>query len=68
MATIRCTVSNCTYWGQNNYCKAEQILVIASQMPMPALERHGSGAERLQQTPVRAREDSLCYTFGTKER
>ncbi len=68
MATIKCTVSNCTYWRQTNNCGAEQILVTSSRSPLAALERHGAGAERLQQTPIQAREDSLCYTFDTKER
>ncbi|MDR0268963.1 DUF1540 domain-containing protein [Paenibacillus sp.] len=24
---VRCSVSNCNYWGEQNVCKAEQILI-----------------------------------------
>ncbi len=66
MSTIRCTVSNCTYWGQNNFCKADQILVMAPQSPLQVAERHGQPAEQLQQTPSKTRMDTLCYTFEMK--
>lgn len=66
MAIIRCTVSNCEYWRQKNYCSAEQILVTAPQSPLQAAEKHGMGAETLKNTPVRLREDSLCYTWEVK--
>ncbi|WP_416828627.1 DUF1540 domain-containing protein [Ectobacillus polymachus] len=28
MPEIRCAVSNCHYWGQENYCQANSILVM----------------------------------------
>jgi hypothetical protein len=27
MPDVRCSVSNCTYWGQGNYCQAASIIV-----------------------------------------
>ncbi|KAF9115021.1 hypothetical protein BGX30_006419, partial [Mortierella sp. GBA39] len=24
---VKCSVSNCSYWGEENVCKAEQILI-----------------------------------------
>ncbi len=69
MATIHCTVSNCNYWGQNNYCRAEQILVTAAmQSALPSVDQHGIGTEKMPQTPVKARQDSLCYTMELKNR
>lgn len=28
---ILCEVSNCTYWGDGNLCKAEQIYVVSNK-------------------------------------
>ncbi|MFD3447214.1 DUF1540 domain-containing protein [Microbacteriaceae bacterium 4G12] len=27
MPEVRCAVSNCSFWGQNNYCQARAIVV-----------------------------------------
>ncbi|WP_379970146.1 DUF1540 domain-containing protein [Ectobacillus sp. sgz5001026] len=27
MPDVRCAVSNCSFWGQNNYCQANSIIV-----------------------------------------
>ncbi|MBI2954972.1 MAG: DUF1540 domain-containing protein [Chloroflexi bacterium] len=64
--TVRCTVSNCKYWGENNFCIADQILVTAPKSPLPSADKHGAGAERLSTTPVMDAQDSLCYTFEPK--
>lgn len=64
--TVRCTVSNCTYWGRGNYCTADQILITAPASAVLAAEKHGVGAEKLHETPVKKAEDSLCYTFEAK--
>lgn len=64
--TVRCTVNNCKYWGQDNYCTADQILITAPASPLPKAEKHGIGAEKLPETPVKKVEDSLCYTFEEK--
>lgn len=66
MATIRCTVSNCEYWGDQNYCQADQILVTAPSSPVQTADKHGVNAEQLKQTPAISNEDSLCYTFSRK--
>ena len=63
MAIVRCTVSNCEYWGQNNFCQADQILVMAPSSPIQKADEHGEHAELLNQTPARDDEDTLCYTF-----
>ena len=67
MATIRCTVNNCEYWGGENYCMANQILVMAPSSPVQQADEHGMGAERLNKTPATADEDTLCYTFEQKK-
>ncbi len=66
MSTIRCTVNNCEYWGNENHCRADQILVMAPSSPVQQAEEHGVHAERLKQTPATTDEDTLCYTFERK--
>ena len=67
MPTIRCTVNNCEYWGNENYCQANQILVMAPSSPVQQADEHGAGAERLNMTPASTDEDTLCYTFERKK-
>ena len=59
---VRCTVSNCEYWGDGNRCGAGQILITHSS-PMISADKHGMEAERLNQTPARDVEETCCYTF-----
>ncbi|MCL5263898.1 MAG: DUF1540 domain-containing protein [Chloroflexi bacterium] len=65
--TVRCTVSNCKHWGKDNYCSADQILITAPASPLLKAEKHGVGAEKLHETPIKKTEDSLCYTFESKQ-
>lgn len=68
MPTIRCTVSNCEYWGNDNFCMADQILVMAPSSPIQAADEHGVNAEQLKHTPATTDEDTLCYTFERKSK
>lgn len=63
---VRCTVSNCEYWGTKNRCQAGQILVTHSS-PMIVAEKHGMDAEQLEQTPANEIEETACYTFEPRE-
>ncbi len=65
---VKCTVSNCEYWGQENNCTAEQILITAPASALPKVEKHGVGAEKMHETPIRKVEDSLCYTFEPRRK
>lgn len=66
MPTIRCTVQNCKYWGDENFCQADQILVMAPNSPIQQADEHGVHAEELKPTPASTDEDTLCYTFDRK--
>lgn len=68
MATVHCTVNNCRFWGQNNYCRAEEILITGAKSPLPSVNQFGVGGEILQGTPVRTQQDSLCYTLEMTNR
>ncbi len=62
MSEVKCTISNCEYWGSENQCEAEEILVAAGP---PETQEHHSPmvAERLEQTPVQADLQTHCHTF-----
>ncbi|MHB1415583.1 MAG: DUF1540 domain-containing protein [Chloroflexota bacterium] len=67
MTMVRCTVSNCLHWRQDNVCNADQILVTAPESPLVVAEKQGAQAEQLHSTPIRSLEDSLCYSFEAKD-
>ncbi len=62
MATIRCTVANCVYWGDRNYCTAANILVMAGGV-QTGLQPRGENAEKLEPTPSAEKSETMCYTF-----
>lgn len=59
---VRCTVSNCEYWAENNRCQADQILVTHSS-PMLDADKHGRDADELPETPADDNEETCCFTF-----
>jgi hypothetical protein len=65
MPEVRCTVSNCEYWAQQNYCSADVIQVTAG--PPAGKDKHGRGAERYAPSPVQLAEDSYCWTFEARQ-
>lgn len=62
---VMCTVSNCEFWGQNNHCMADQILVSAELPPNPD-DTHGYQAERYPHTDSPEKDPTMCYTFTNK--
>ncbi|MGQ9675079.1 MAG: DUF1540 domain-containing protein [Chloroflexota bacterium] len=64
---VHCTVSNCGYWIEGNYCASSAILV-TSGIPtrrgtgQPA-DKFGNNSPQLGETPIQDTEDSYCYTF-----
>ncbi len=65
MPEVKCTVSNCEYWGVSNVCTADQILITAG--PTAGKDKHGSGAERMNDTPVAISEHTYCWTMTPSE-
>ncbi len=63
---VRCTVSNCQYWVEQNRCRAGQILITHAS-PMINADKHGQDADRLQTTPAEDNEETCCYTFEAQE-
>lgn len=65
---VRCTVDNCYFWANDNYCSADTILVTSTA----AAERYPSGVDAPQanlivsdigQTPADKCADTACKTF-----
>ncbi|MHB1420793.1 MAG: DUF1540 domain-containing protein [Bacillota bacterium] len=61
---IRCSVSNCHYYGNDNTCHANEIMVTSNEM---SEELSGSidnmTATQLTETPVSNSVGSCCKTF-----
>lgn len=62
---VRCTVSNCEYWGDNNICIADQILVAVDPPPNPE-DHHGYQAANYPHTESPEKDPTMCYTFENK--
>ncbi|MBB3127328.1 hypothetical protein FHS19_001982 [Paenibacillus rhizosphaerae] len=63
---VKCSVSNCSYWGEENVCKAEQILIeIDKHASAKYSEEYGS---ELGEHKDRAENSSAtcCLTFKPK--
>ena len=65
MTDVKCTISNCEYWGSNNMCVANQILVAAG--PPESQEHHSPVMqESLMETPVQDDIQTHCHTFEAR--
>ncbi|HEU4753159.1 MAG TPA: DUF1540 domain-containing protein [Armatimonadota bacterium] len=64
MPEVKCTVSNCEYWGEENRCTADQILISAG--PTPGKPPHGEHAARLGHTPAQVAQATYCWTFTAR--
>lgn len=65
MPEVKCTVSNCQFWTNENRCEAKQILITAG--PTDSKDRFGQGAEQMRVTPVRMAQDSFCWSFISRD-
>ena len=65
MPEVKCTVSNCEYWGEQNQCVADQILISAG--PTQGKPKHGEDAERLGHSPAQVSQDTYCWTFEARQ-
>ena len=63
---VRCTISNCEYWADQNRCKAGQILITHSS-PMIMADKHGMNADQIQETPADEVGETCCYTFEPED-
>lgn len=61
---VYCTVQNCDYWGKNNHCLAEKILIVTDQQAndWPDQVDAPMGAN-LQSSEVETCMQTACKTF-----
>lgn len=62
MSEIKCTISNCEYWGTNSICQSPSILVAAGP-PESQEEMMAQMSSELQDTPVQEDIQTHCHTF-----
>ncbi|WP_156576611.1 DUF1540 domain-containing protein [Bacillus luti] len=70
MPEVKCSVSNCSFWGQGNFCQASAIVV------QPDAEEAGSNTNDLYTGAVLTNEtlessvttsvETCCHTFKPK--
>lgn len=64
--TVHCTVTDCIYWGDWNYCAASAILVMAGGVK-EGIDPLGTGADQMEGTPAAEKTATLCYTYQRAE-
>ncbi len=64
---VRCSVNNCHYWTQDNYCKANQILVTSDSSGGHAGNSYDApSVPNDLTTPVQMSMETCCQTFVSK--
>lgn len=64
MTKVHCTVDNCEYWKEDNFCKASEIFIAGPGIrPNEEIDHHGRGIERHAHTPTDRKDGTFCYTF-----
>ena len=71
MATVvHCTVNDCQFWGEGNYCMANAILVTSGTPRIRGRgeppDKFGDNSPQIGETPIQDIGDSYCYTFIKK--
>ncbi|EKP93996.1 DUF1540 domain-containing protein [Thermaerobacter subterraneus] len=70
---VRCTVADCHYWREGNYCDAEQILITHDWVSDRFPNRFDAAeiqelSSRVGGTPARQATDTCCKTFEPRRR
>ncbi|MGD9156306.1 MAG: DUF1540 domain-containing protein [Bacillota bacterium] len=63
MPSVNCTVDNCEYWTNGNFCKAQQIVI---QNDNGGGFSPNSQLNNLKATPANAVDETCCQTFKVK--
>ena len=65
MSEVKCTISNCEYWGSNSLCQSSEILVAAGP-PESQDELEPNMSAEMNSTPVQDDMQTHCHTFELK--
>lgn len=64
---IRCSVRNCHYWSEGNYCIASSIAITSDAIPRETYHGVDASAIGALNTPVEHCEETCCKTFISRE-
>ncbi|MDA8206592.1 MAG: DUF1540 domain-containing protein [Thermaerobacter sp.] len=62
---VRCTVNNCYFWAQDNYCAADTILITGDQAAAETTTNASTNTlvSQIGKTPAETRQQTACQTF-----
>lgn len=61
---IRCSISNCHYWGRGNLCRAGEIMITSDTMSRNLSDTIDAPyASQITETPVSKSFETCCKTF-----
>jgi len=66
---VKCSVSNCSFWGQGNNCNADQIMIDIDKHAHQPLDTEFAHGELGADHQDHAKDSSVtcCHTFKPKE-
>ncbi|EOO74852.1 hypothetical protein IIC_02660 [Bacillus cereus VD021] len=65
MPEVKCSVSNCSFWGQGNLCQASAIVVQPDAQEAGQIENSSYTNETLESS-VTTSVETCCHTFKPK--
>lgn len=65
---VKCSVSNCTFWGENNFCQAEAIMIDIDQHATKhySAEFAGESFDSDHKDKASTSSTTCCHTFRPK--
>ncbi|WP_339853050.1 DUF1540 domain-containing protein [Paenibacillus sp. FSL W7-1088] len=65
---VKCSVSNCNFWGENNFCQADAIMIDIDQHATRRLHEEFAGEifDSDHQDYARTSSATCCHTFKPK--
>ncbi len=69
MPDVKCSVSNCAYWGQDNNCQADVIMIEIDKHANMKFQEEFSGEsfDSEHQDAAQTKSSTCCHTFKQKE-
>lgn len=66
---VKCSVSNCHYWGAQNLCKADLIMIDIDSHAFAHYKEEfaGEGFDITHQDAAKSSKSTCCHTFKPKE-
>ncbi|WP_433946109.1 DUF1540 domain-containing protein [Paenibacillus sp. SN-8-1] len=67
---VKCSVSNCHYWGEKNVCKADLIMIDIDQHAAASYREEYAGEtfDTDHQDAARSSASTCCHTFKPKSK